>query len=253
MVASRLNALLNACLPVAFAVVVMGFVWEAAVAFGKVPQYVLPSPSDIILAAVHRFPQIADGLWITTFEALSGFVVGSVIGLALACLFLLVPPTRALLLPLVVALNNVPSIAFVPLALLWFGMGPASKVAIAALAVSFAVLLAALEGFSRTEDGQVNLLRSFGARRLAILWRLRLPAAMPSIVTGLRIGLARSTIAVIVAEMLGAYKGIGQIVYRATAEMDSLTVWSAILVSSVTSLVLYGVLVLIDRRLVWWQ
>lgn len=253
MVASRLNALLNACLPVLFAIFIFGVAWEAAVAFGKVPQYVLPSPSGVIAAAVQRFPQIADGLWLTTFEALSGFAAGAAIGLALACLFLLMPTLKALVLPLVVALNTVPSIAFVPLALLWFGMGPASKIAIAALAVSFAVLLAALEGFTRTEDEQVNLLRSFGASRLAILWRLRLPAAMPSIVTGLRIGLARSTIAVIVAEMLGAYKGIGQIIYRATAEMDALTVWAAILVSSATSLALYGLLVLIDRRMVWWQ
>jgi NitT/TauT family transport system permease protein len=99
----------------------------------------------------------------------------------------------------------------------------------------------------------VNLLRSFGAGHLSLLWRLQLPAAMPSIATGLRIGLARSTIAVIVAEMLGAYGGIGQIVYRATAEMDSQTVWSAILVSSLTSLALYGLLVLIDRRLIWWR
>jgi NitT/TauT family transport system permease protein len=252
MVASRLNALLNAGLPVLLALFVFGFAWEAAVSFAKVPQYVLPSPTGIIAAAFQRFPQFADGLWITTFEALSGFAVGSAIGLILACLFLLSPVLRALLLPLIVALNNVPSIAFVPLALLWFGMGPASKIAISALAVSFAVLLAALEGFSRTEDGQVSLLRSFGAGPFAILWRLRLPAAMPSIVTGLRIGLARSTITVIVAEMMGAYKGIGQIVYRATAEMDSLTVWAAILVSSATSLALYGLLVLIDRRLVWW-
>lgn len=252
MVASRLNALANASLPVLLALFVFGFAWEAAVSFIKVPQYVLPGPTAIIAAAVQRFPQFSDGLWITTFEALSGFVAGAAIGLVLACLFLLAPVLRALVLPLIVALNNVPSIAFVPLALLWFGMGPASKIAIAALAVSFAVLLAALEGFSRTEDDQVSLLRSFGASSIAILWRLRLPAAMPSIVTGLRIGLARSTIAVIVAEMMGAYEGIGQIVYRATAEMDSLTVWAAILVSSATSLALYGLLVLIDRRLVWW-
>ncbi|MGK6314335.1 ABC transporter permease [Neorhizobium sp. DT-125] len=252
MVAHRMKAL-AACLPVPLALVVLLAAWEAAVGAGGIPQYVLPAPSGIAAAAVQRFPLLADALWLTTFEALSGFAIGALIGLAAACLFSLLPLARALLLPLVIALNTVPSIAFVPLALLWFGMGPASKIAIAALAVSFAVLLGAIEGFSRTEDGQVNLLRSFGASRFAILRRLRLPAALPAIVTGLRIGLARSTIAVIVAEMLGAYKGIGQVVYRATAEMDSLTVWAAILVSSLTSLALYGLLVLIDRRLVWWS
>ncbi len=252
MVASRLNAF-AARLPVLLAVLAFLSFWEVLVAVTGMPEYVLPTPLRIFTAAIDRFPLLSEALWLTTFEAVAGFVIGALIGLVLACVFSLFSPLRALFLPLVVALNAVPSIAFVPLALLWFGMGPASKIAIAALAVSFSVLLNAVTGFSRTRSEQVNLMRSFGASPVGILWRLRLPAAMPSIVTGLRIGLARSTIAVIVTEMLGAYKGIGQIVYRATAEMDSLMVWAAILVSSLTSLALYGLLVLVDRRLVWWQ
>lgn len=251
--AHRMKALATEAIPVLFAVVMLLIAWEVAVFFGSIPQYVLPSPSAIATATLSSLPRLADGLWLTTYEAVFGFVIGALLGLMISCLFVLVPITRVLLLPLVIALNTVPSIAFVPLALLWFGMGAASKIAIAALAVSFAVLLSALEGFTRTEDGHVNLLRSFGAGHLSLLWRLQLPAAMPSIATGLRLGLARSTIAVIVAEMLGAYGGIGQIVYRATAEMDSQTVWSAILVSSLTSLALYGLLVLTDRRLIWWR
>lgn len=248
-----MKALATEAIPVLFAVVMLLIAWEVAASFGSIPQYVLPSPSAIATATLSSLPRLADGLWLTTYEAVFGFVIGALLGLMISCLFVLVPITRVLLLPLVIALNTVPSIAFVPLALLWFGMGAASKIAIAALAVSFAVLLSALEGFTRTEDGHVNLLRSFGAGHLSLLWRLQLPAAMPSIATGLRLGLARSTIAVIVAEMLGAYGGIGQIVYRATAEMDSQTVWSAILVSSLTSLALYGLLVLTDRRLIWWR
>jgi NitT/TauT family transport system permease protein len=252
-VAHRMKTLATEAIPVVFALVMLLVVWEVATSFANIPQYILPAPSAIAEATVSSLPRLAGGLWLTTYEAMSGFAIGSLLGLSIACLFLLAPPARMLLLPLVIALNTVPSIAFVPLALLWFGMGAASKIAIAALSVSFAVLLSALEGFSRTEDGHINLLRSFGAGRFAVLWRLQLPSALPSIATGLRIGLARSTIAVIVAEMLGAYNGIGQIVYRATAEMDSQTVWSAILVSSLTSLTLYGLLVMVDRRLIWWR
>ena len=86
-----------------------------------------------------------------------------------------------------------------------------------------------------------------------MLWRLRLPAAMPALVTGLRIGLARSTIVVVVAEMLGAYTGIGQIIYQATAQVDYVTVWAAVLAASLSSLALYGALVVVDRKLVWWD
>ena len=121
------------------------------------------------------------------------------------------------------------------------------------MAVSFAVLLNALAGLKSPEAESINLLRSFGAGRVGVLWRLQLPAAMPSLVTGLRVGIARSTIAVIVAEMLGAYSGIGQIIYQATAQVDYLTVWAAVFVASLSSLLLYGVLVAIDRKLVWWR
>jgi NitT/TauT family transport system permease protein len=129
----------------------------------------------------------------------------------------------------------------------------ASKVAMAALAVSFAVLLNTLAGLKRPEAGAVDLLRSFGARPFGILWRLRLPASMPQLVTGLRVGLARSTIAVIVTEMLGAYAGIGHIIYQSTAQIDYVTVWAAVFVASLGSLILYGLLVAIDQKLIWWK
>jgi NitT/TauT family transport system permease protein len=80
-----------------------------------------------------------------------------------------------------------------------------------------------------------------------------LPAAMPLLVTGLRVGLARSTIVVIVAEMLGAYAGLGQIIYQSTAQVDTLNVWAAVFIASLGSLLLYGVLVAIDRKVVWWR
>jgi NitT/TauT family transport system permease protein len=76
---------------------------------------------------------------------------------------------------------------------------------------------------------------------------------MPQLVTGLRVGLARSTIAVIVTEMLGAYAGIGQIIYQSTAQIDYVTVWAAVFVASLGSLILYGLLVAIDQKLIWWK
>jgi NitT/TauT family transport system permease protein len=156
-------------------------------------------------------------------------------------------------MPLAVAINAVPAVAFVPMALIWFGLGVGSKIAMAVLAVAFIVLINALAGLKKPEQGHIDLMRSFGAGRLGVLWRLRLPAAMPAIVTGLRVGLGRSMIAVIVAEMLGAYDGIGQIVYQSTAQVDYLSVWAAVVAAMLGSLALYGCLVAVDRKLIWWR
>jgi NitT/TauT family transport system permease protein len=250
-VAQRVRWRDRLAVPVAI-IVILGLWQIAAVAF-HAPAYVLPRPLDILGAIVERRAPIAEALRITGTETVLGFLLGAAIGVAVAVLLVLAPPLEPLLLPLAVAVNSAPSVAFVPLALIWFGLGMASKIAMAALAVSFVVLLNALSGLKRPEPGHIDLMRSFGAGRFGVLWRLRLPAAAPSLVTGLRVGFGRSAIAVIVAEMLGAYGGIGQIVYQSVAQVDYLTVWASVFAAMLGSLALYGLLVAIDSRLVWWR
>lgn len=240
-------------LAVALAIVLFLGAWQTATALFDVPAYVLPRPLDILGAIADRRATLGEAIWITGVEAVVGFLIGAAIGVAVAVALILVPPLEPALLPLAIAVNSVPSVAFVPLALIWFGLGMGSKIAMAALAVSFVVLLNALSGLKRPEQDHIDLLRSFGAGRLGILWRLRLPAAMPAVVTGLRVGVGRSAIAVIVAEMLGAYAGIGQIIYQSTAQVDTLTVWAAVFVAMLGSLALYGLLVAIDRKFIWWR
>jgi ABC-type nitrate/sulfonate/bicarbonate transport system permease component len=250
-VAHRVNLLDRLAVPVAI-FVLLGL-WQIAAVVFNAPAYVLPRPLDILQAIVDRHEIIGQALWLTGTETVVGFLLGAAIGLAVAIALILAPPLEPILLPLAVAINSAPSVAFVPLALIWFGLGMASKIAMAALAVSFVVLLNALSGLKRPEQGHIDLMRSFGAGRLGVLWRLRLPAAAPSVVTGLRVGFGRSAIVVIVAEMLGAYGGIGQIVYQSVAQVDYLTVWAAVFAAMLGSLALYGLLVAIDSRLVWWR
>lgn len=228
-------------------------VWQLVVTVMQVPVFVLPTPALIASHVVGNITQMLGHLGLTMAETVAGFALGSVIGVVLAILVMQVRPAEALIMPVAVAVSMVPTVAFVPLALIWFGVGMSSKVAIAALAVSFPVLINTLTGLRRPEEAHVNLYKSFGAGSLAILWRLRLPAALPSLANGLRVGFARSTVVVIVTEMLGAYAGIGQVIYQATAQMDSTTVWAAVALSSMASLLLYALLVGVLRKTIWWN
>lgn len=250
--ASRLSGLRTA-IPTLSALIALLLVWELAALVFAVPSYILPRPSGIFAATVAKADFLSAAMGVTALEAVAGFFLGAAIGVAFAIVMVLLPPLEIALVPLVIAINSVPSVAFVPLVLLWFGLGIASKIALAAFSVAVVVLLNTLQGLKRPDTEAIDLMRSFGASRLGILWRLQLPAAMPSLVTGLRVGLARSTIVVIVAEMMGAYTGIGQVIFQATAMMDSLTVWAGVLTASLTSLALYGLLVAVDRKLVWWR
>jgi NitT/TauT family transport system permease protein len=126
-------------------------------------------------------------------------------------------------------------------------------VALVALAVGFTMLVNALHGLKQADDAAVNLMRSFGSSQLGVIWFLRLPCAMPSIVTALRISIPRSMIVAIVGEMLGAYAGLGRVIYESTQQIDLLNVWSAVMFASIASMVAYGLLVWIDQKLVWWR
>ena len=227
--------------------------WEASARGFALPAYTLPAVSDVIGAIWTHRNVLLPAAQFTVIEALSGYVIGSAIGIAIAVILALAPPLRGSVMPVIMAINSVPVAAYSPLVLLWFGIGMASKVVMVALAVGFTVFLSALAGFDRVDRRSVDLMRSFGAGRLAILWRLRLPAALPLIAAGMRVSTVRSLIVAIVTEMLGAYGGLGWIIYQAVVQIDFVQVWSAIFVASALSLAFFGAVGAIERRVIFWR
>ncbi|MCW5230618.1 ABC transporter permease [Verminephrobacter eiseniae] len=252
MVAQR-KLMASPVVPVLLSIAVLLAVWQGAIVLLRIPPFVLPSLGAIVQHAFADTGRLMAALLVTLGEALGGYALGSMLGLSLAVALLLVAPLERVVMPLAVALNAVPTVAYAPLFLIWFGLGAASKIALVALAVGFTMLVNALHGLKQTDSAAVDLMRSFGAGRLKIVWRLRLPVALPSVVTALRISVPRSVIVAIVGEMLGAYAGLGRMIYESTQQVDLLSVWSAVLVASAASMVFYGLLVWIDQKLVWWR
>ena len=228
-------------------------VWECAVRALHLPAYLLPPVSEILLTIVQSRVLLAGDAVVTAGESVGGFALGSAIGVALAVVLVLVPVLRRVLVPLLVAVNSVPVVAYAPLALLWFGNGAGSKLVMVTFVAGFTVFIAALSGFERVDPAAVNLLRSFGAGRLGVLWRLQIPTALPLIVAGMRVATVRSVIVAIVTEMLGAYRGLGWTIYQAVLQIDFLRVWAAIAVASAISLIFFGLVGAAGRRVVFWR
>lgn len=227
--------------------------WEVLVRALDVPVYVLPAPTAILQKIEADAALMLTGLGYTLMEAVVGYAIGSAVALAVAMSFVLFPRLERFALPGLVALNSVPVVAFAPVALLWFGSGPASKIAMVTMAVGFAVFVNAHQGLRSVDEAAANLLRSFGAGPLRQMALLRLPAALPAIMNGLRVGVVRSMIIAIVAEMLGAFKGLGFTIFESTQQVDFLRAWAAIAVASAVSMTWYGLVNWIDRRFVFWR
>jgi NitT/TauT family transport system permease protein len=236
-----------------FGAVLLLSVWEAAARGFHLPAYTLPAFSDILYSVWTERLALLDAGGITLAEALAGYAIGSALGVSVAILLVVLPWTRRPIMPGLLAVNSVPVAAYSPLVLLWFGIGLSSKIVMVALAVGFTVFLSALAGFDRVDRRTIGLLRSFGAGPWAILWRLRLPAALPLIAAGMRVATVRSLIVAIVTEMLGAYGGLGWIIYQAVVQIDFVQVWSAIFVASAISLVFFGLIGVVERRVVFWR
>ncbi|MGF3023840.1 ABC transporter permease [Methylobacterium aquaticum] len=227
--------------------------WEGIARGLSLPAYILPAMSDVLLGVWSKRTMLGEAAAYTLAEALLGYVLGALAGIGLAVALTLLPQIRSFVVTAVTAVNSVPVVAYSPLILLWCGIGLASKVVMVALAVSFTLFLSTLAGLDRVDRRSIDLMRSFGAGRLALLWRLRLPTALPLILAGLRVSTVRSIIVAIVTEMLGAYGGLGWVIYQAVLQIDFVQVWSAIVVASAASLLFFGLVGLAERRLLFWK
>ena len=233
--------------------VLLVVIWEGAVRLFQLPAYVLPGISEILKSVVDQQSILIEAARITFMEALGGYVIGSVGGILLAVLLTLQPTLKRWCLPAAIAMNSVPVVAYAPLILLWCGMGMESKIVMASLAVGFTVFLSAMTGLDQANQKSIDLLRSFGASKLALIWRLRLPAALPLIASAMRVSTTRSIIVAIVTEMLGAYGGLGWVIYQAVLQIDFVQVWSAIFVASAISLAFFGVVSAAEKKVIFWK
>lgn len=220
--------------------------WQAAVWATGVPRYLLPPPLQVAETLWASASLLAGHAWITLAEILLGLLGGVLIGAASALSMALLPPLQPWLLPLLVLGQTIPVFALAPLLVLWLGYGLASKVAMAILIIYFPVTAALFDGLRRTEAGWLDLARTMGATHMRLLFRLRLPAALPAFGSGLRIATAVAPIGAIVGEWVGSSAGLGYLMLHANARMQIDLMFAALVVLMAMALALY---LLVDRLL----
>lgn len=217
-----------------------------------VAPYVFPPPSAVLTELAAQPALFVRAALVTVFEAAAGFLVGAAVALAFAAAATHSRRLDDVLTPLVVASQTVPVIALAPLLVLWMGYGSPPKVAICALIAFFPMAVTAREGLRATDPQLLLLMRSVGARRREVFWRVRVPFALPYLAAGARTGITLSLVGAVVAEWTGADSGLGYLVLSANARLATAQAFAAILVITVIGLLAYAAAVLVEQRLCWW-
>ncbi|GAB2506852.1 hypothetical protein GCM10027064_00450 [Microbacterium petrolearium] len=225
--------------------------WWLVTATGIVPTYRLPTPASVVTAAI----QLGESgqLWlhiaISLQRVLLGFLFGSVAGLAVAAVVGLSRAGDVLFGPLLAALRAVPSLAWVPLLILWMQIGEESKVTLVAIGAFFPVFTTVALGLKHVDPLLVEAGRSFGYRGWDLFRTVQLPAAVPSLISGLRLGLAQAWLFLVAAELLGASMGLGWLLSTAqtTGRVDQILL--AIILLALLGTATNALLQLAERRL----
>ena len=227
--------------------------WQALVWATAVEAFILPGPGLVALALVAHWQNLLGHAAVTVSEILLGLVIGTLLGCASAILIQAVRPARRWLLPVLVVSQAIPVFALAPILVLWLGYGLASKVAMATLIIYFPVTAAFFDGLRRTDPAWLDLARTMGGSRLAVLLRLQIPSALPALTSGLRVATAVAPIGAIVGEWVGSSGGLGYLMLHANARMQVDVMFAALFVLALFSVALYFTVDWALRRAIPWQ
>jgi NitT/TauT family transport system permease protein len=228
--------------------------WEWVVRQWSVPAFIAPAPSAVArsLVAGMQSGVYLDHFWVTLGEALSGFAIAAVSGIALGAIIAQFRLLERTVYPYLVALQTLPKIAIAPLIIVWAGFGLSSKVIIAALVAFFPVLVNVIVGLKTIDQGKLELMRSLRASRWQIFRLVTFPNALPFVFAGLDIAVVFSVLGAIVGEFVGAQRGLGNLILQFNVTLDIAGVFAVLVLLAGLGIALHLIMQAVQRRVIFW-
>jgi NitT/TauT family transport system permease protein len=229
---------------IAAALVVTG--WEAVVRIKQIPNTLLPAPSAVATRLTETLPFLLGQAVPTTLETIASFLISMVLGISLAVLICKSRLMRDALYPNIVLFQLIPKIALAPLFIVWLGIGSTSRITFGVFISFFPVVVATLTGLMSVDRDLLRLCKAVGADESRIYAKVRFPAAVPHLFSGLKIAITFAMIGVIVGEFITAQAGLGYMILFAASQAEMTLIFASIVVLCVIGLVLYGIIVMAE-------
>jgi sulfonate transport system permease protein len=229
--------------------------WQGAAHVGLISPQVLPAPSSVAATALDlaRNGDLFVHLGVSLLRASAGFAIGGTIGLALGILVGFSPLAQALLDRSIQMVRAIPFLAMLPLVIVWFGVGEVAKIFLVALAVLFPIYINTMLGIRQIDPKLMELAKVIGLDRTAVVRRIILPGAMPSILTGVRYALAHAWLALVIAETLATTKGIGFLAMDAREFLQTNVILLTMIIYAIIGVVADALVRLLEAHFLSWH
>lgn len=228
-------------------------VWEFGIDLFKVPEYILPKPSEIVTRGAADWDKLLYYTYVTGFESILGFAVAITLAVPLGLLIAFSPLMRRTIYPFFVSIEMTPKIAFAPLFISWLGFGLLPKVIIVFLVCFFPIVLNAILAFNSLSDELEHFIRTTGAPAWRAFVKLRLPAALPQCFVGFKYAAINATVGATIAEFIGSDQGLGFYISIKTGDMRPDLAFAAIFLLTLLGLVIFGLVTLAEKLIIPWH
>lgn len=226
----------------ALVILVLVMFWESIVHLFKIPMYILPAPTRVVRTLIHELPVLSTHIGITVMEAMLGICISLALALVLGIIMDCFPIVRQGIYPLLVITQTVPMIVLAPIFIIYMGFGIAPKILTVVLMCFFPIAISFSDGFSQVDKEYVHLVRSYGAGKLMSYRLVKIPAAIPSLLSGLKVAATYSISGAVVGEWIGAQKGLGYYLLRVKNGYMLDKVFACVLVIIFLSLCMNGII-----------
>jgi len=251
--ASRRRRIWRARALPALGIVALIFAWWAVVAGFHIKPFIAPSPGLVLQTLFDKRDILLQNLMPTATEALGGFLLGNLLAIVLATVFVHNKTLQDIFYPVAVMINSIPVVAKAPILVLIMGNGMAPKITIAAIVCFFPTLVNMVRGLDAVNPQSLELMQVLSASKREIFFKLRLFNSLPYLFSALRIAASMSVIGAVVGEWIGATEGIGAMIIQATYAFDSALLYAAIIMSAALSGTFFLVIAALERRIIKWQ
>jgi NitT/TauT family transport system permease protein len=227
--------------------------WAGLVDFFEVTALLLPGPIEVILVTIDEARSLRNAAWSTFSEIVLAAVLAIAGGFLTAALLSLVPFVRRAIFPYILMTQVVPKVAIAPILIVWFGTGMTSRLILAFLIAYFPMVVNTLTGLLSVGQPMLRYAQSLTASEWQVFTKVRLPVALPMILSGVKITMTVAVIGIVVGEFVAADEGLAKIIIESSARLETALTVSATLLVALIGLVLLGLVEVVERRLVFWR